>query len=148
MCSSDLADTDEGRITRERLAVSMEQHGALGIYAEQALPALLGEYTRTNRPDTVRKVGEWIRDADPRAVAWLARAMAGRPDSAPDLAAFDGPVLIIRGEQDTISTETDLAAMIACAPSATVVTINNCGHLPPVEDVQATAVALSSWDYL
>jgi pimeloyl-ACP methyl ester carboxylesterase len=142
------ADTDEGRITRERLALSMEQHGALGIYAEQALPALLGEYTRTYRRDVVAKVGDWIREADPHVVAWLARAMAERPDSAPDLATFDGPVLIMRGEQDTISTEIDLAAMLTCAPSATVVTINNCGHLPPIEDVQATAVALSSWGYL
>lgn len=138
-------DTPEGQANRERLARSMEQRGGLALYAEQAVPTLLGEHTRRHRPAVVTRVTEWIGQADPATVAWLARAMAARPDSTRDLAAFDGPVLLMRGAQDSIATTEDYARMREASPRATYLEIADCGHLPPVEDAVATATALGGW---
>ena len=88
------ADSPEGRTDRERLATTMEHGGRMALYAEQALPTLLGRDTHASRPEVVATVRQWIEQANPHAVAWLARAMANRPDSTADLAAFTSPVLL------------------------------------------------------
>ena len=139
------ADTADGVLARERLAESMEQHGALGIYAQQAIPSLLGTTTVDNRPHVVQQVRDWITQAHPSTVAWLARAMAARPDSTADLETFTGPVLLLRGDEDTISSAGDFDHMESVAPHAHRVTLKGCGHLPPVEDPQATAAAMREW---
>lgn len=139
------ADSVEAAEHRARLADQMEHRGSMGWYADQAIPTLLGKTTVSGRPEVVAQVREWIGQADPVSVAWMARAMATRPDSRTDLSAFEGPVLLVRGDEDTISTSADMAVMANAAPTATQVVLSGCGHLPPVEDAAATAAALGQW---
>jgi pimeloyl-ACP methyl ester carboxylesterase len=75
--------------------------------------------------------------------------MAARPDSTPDIAAFGGPVLVLYGEQDTISPAADAATMAAAARSGggevTLVEIPEAGHLTAVEAPQSVTRALQGW---
>jgi pimeloyl-ACP methyl ester carboxylesterase len=75
--------------------------------------------------------------------------MAARPDSSADLAGFGRPVLVIVGEQDTISPLADAQAMAAAARSGgspvTVAEIAGAGHLSAIEDPDAVSRALLAW---
>jgi pimeloyl-ACP methyl ester carboxylesterase len=75
--------------------------------------------------------------------------MAARPDSLADIAAFGRPVLVLYGEQDTISPAADAVAMAEAARSGgsatTVVEIPAVGHLSAVEDPDAVTRALLNW---
>lgn len=139
------ADTEQGRANRERLALQMEQRGSMALYAEQALPALVGATTHAQRPQVVALVQDLIEQADPLSVAWMARAMAARPDTTDVLAAFDGPTLLVRGSEDGICTADDVDHMRQAAQHPTQVTLDGCGHLPPVEDPPALAAILRRW---
>jgi pimeloyl-ACP methyl ester carboxylesterase len=105
------------------------------------VPVLLGQTTRLRRPDVVEKVTSWLDEADPRAVAWAQRAMAGRPDSTATLAASGVPGAVVVGEEDELSPVVlaqDMAAAWGRQPHVVAAT----GHLSVVEDPAAARQAL------
>ena len=106
---------------------------------------LLSETTQGQRPEVVDQVQQWIDEASPHTIAWLQHAMADRPDSVADLAQYAGPALLVRGAQDLVSSAHDYEVMANVLPDSTMVTIDGCGHLPPVEDPAATCSAITNW---
>jgi pimeloyl-ACP methyl ester carboxylesterase len=143
------ADAPEAAANRETVAAAVEAAGSAAGIADGMLPNLLGATTRESRPDVVTTVRRWIGAQPAAGVAWAQRAMAARPDSLADIAAFGGPVLVLYGAQDTISPAADAAAMADAARSGgsatTVVEIPAAGHLTAVEDPDAVTHALSGW---
>jgi len=143
------ADTPDAAATRETVATAVEAAGSSAGIAEGMLPNLLGATTRDSRPEVVATVRRWIGAQPSAGVAWAQRAMAARPDSLADIAAFGGPVLVLHGAQDTISPAADAAAMADAARSGgsitTLVEIPAAGHLTAVEDPDAVTGALLGW---
>ncbi len=143
------ADSPEAAANRETVAAAVESAGAAAGIADAMLPNLLGASTRDSRPDVVATVRRWIGAQPAAGVAWAQRAMAARPDSLVDIASFGRPVLVLYGEQDTISPAPDAAAMAEAARSGgsatTVVEIPAVGHLSAVEDPEAVIHALLGW---
>lgn len=143
------ADPPEAAANRLRVASDVEAAGSTVELAEAMLPNLLGATTRRDRPDIVDTVRRWIGAQPAGAVAWAQRAMAARPDSTGDLAAFGGPVLVIVGEQDAISPMADAQAMAASARAGgsrvSVMEIPGAGHLSAVEAPDAVSHALLAW---
>lgn len=143
------ADAPEAAEHRESVARSVEASRTTADLAEAMLPNLLGATTMQRRPDVVAKVRRWIRAQPADGVAWAQRAMAGRPDSFADLGAFGGPVLVVRGAEDSLSSEADVQRMVDAAGSGgsatTIVTIPAAGHLTAVEDPQRVSQALLAW---
>ena len=143
------ADSPEAAANRETVAAAVEEAGAAAGIADAMLPNLLGATTRDSRPDVVATVRRWIGAQPAAGVAWAQRAMAARPDSLVDIASFGRPVLVLYGEQDTISPAADAAAMAEAARSGgsatTVVEIPAVGHLSAVEDPEAVIHALLGW---
>lgn len=143
------ADGAEAIATRLGMAERVQAAGRASVIADGMLPNLLGETTRAERPDVVTAVRRWIGAQRAPAVAWAQRAMAARPDSLPDIAAFGGPVLVVYGEEDTISPAAEATAMAEAARSGgsatEVVEIPASGHLTAVENPEAVTRALSSW---
>ena len=74
------ADSDEGRAGRLKMIDLVSVEGAPGV-ARQMLPKLLGEDTRNERSEIVRKVEQLILAAPPDAIVAALRAMMSRPDS-------------------------------------------------------------------
>ena len=73
------------------------------------------------------------------------QAILGRVDSRPDLPRIAVPTLVAVGEADAL-TPPDLAAEIAgLIPGARLEHIAGCGHLPPMEDPEATSRLLVEW---
>jgi pimeloyl-ACP methyl ester carboxylesterase len=143
------ADPAEAAANRLRLADDVEDAGTTRGLAEAMLPNLLGATTREDRPAVVDTVRRWIAAQPAAGVAWAQRAMAVRPDSTADLAGFGRPVLVIVGEQDTISPLAEAQAIARAARSggsrADVVEIPGVGHLSAVEDPDAVTHALQAW---
>jgi pimeloyl-ACP methyl ester carboxylesterase len=142
-------DTPEAAANREAVAVAVEAAGTATGIADGMLLNLLGATTRETRAEVVATVRRWIGAQPAAGVAWAQRAMAVRPDSLADIAAFGGPVLILHGTEDTISPAADAAAMAAAArvggSFTTVLEVPAAGHLTAVEDPDAVTRALLGW---
>ena len=117
----------------------------VSLFAEQMIENVVGSFTHENRPKVVTQVKNWILSAKPETIAWLQIAMAQRPESFSTLAALNIPTLLIRGEQDVISSAQDFSLMQENLRQVTYVEIPNVGHLPPVEDPVATFTAIDQW---
>lgn len=150
-----LADTKPGQDTAEAGAVRLQMaeavsaSGSTATLADAMVPNLLGATTRETRPRVVDTVRRWIRAQPALGVAWAQRAMATRPDSSADIQAFGGPVLILRGSEDVISSASDADAMAQAAQAGgsptTVAEIPGTGHLTAVEEPAAVSQVLLDW---
>ncbi len=131
------ADPPAAVATRLSVAEAVEASGSTSALAEAMLPNLLGQTTRSHSEEVVDMVRRWIAAQPPAGVAWAQRAMADRPDSTSDIAGFGRPVLVLHGEEDTISPTHDALAIAEAARSGgsptTVVEIPAAGHLSAVE---------------
>ena len=132
------ADSPEARERRLRLAELVRARG---------LEALL------------RPPAPWLREGSPRwpdalriarrqpaeAVAQASIAMAGRPDSAGDLARIDVPTAVVVGEADEITPLAAATSMHAGIPGASLSIIPEAGHLANLDAPQAFNAALRAW---
>jgi len=104
-----------------------------GPIAEGMLPKLLAPGNYKDQPDLVDYVREMMLETSPDGVVGALAAMRDRPDSTPDLAALDVPVLILHGAEDQLIPVTEAEAMAAALPSAKLVVVPGAGHLPNLE---------------
>jgi pimeloyl-ACP methyl ester carboxylesterase len=74
-----------------------------------------------------------VEAAPPLAAAWAQRAMAARPDSLDVLRAVSVPALVLRGDEDELSTSADADAMVEALPDGRLVVLAGSGHLSAVE---------------
>ncbi|MEV5543784.1 alpha/beta hydrolase [Saccharopolyspora shandongensis] len=140
-----VADNDEQRANRLKVADRAEREGTKGWLAESSLPNLLGRTTHEQRPEVVSGVREMI-DAQPAdGVAWAQRAMAGRPDSTATLRSYDGPALVVVGEEDALTPPENARELADALPGGELVTLPRVGHLSSVETPDAFSDAVRSW---
>lgn len=136
------ADPADARDNRLRIAREVQDGGTLEP-VRPILATLVGETTHSTQPGVVEQVAAWIEDQAPAGVAWSQRAMAARPDRTEVLAACDGPVVVVVGDEDTITRVEAAQHMVAAAPDARLVVVPQAGHLSAVEQPAAVAAALS-----
>lgn len=136
------ADTPEAAEHRLQVARDVEVAGTVDP-VRGMVGTLLGETTRTARPEVAGQVAAWIGEQDPARVAWAQRAMAARPDRTEVLRAYDRPAAVVVGDEDAV-TGTDAADhMVASAAHARLVVVPRVGHLSAVEDPAAVTTALA-----
>lgn len=138
------ADDADGVGVRRGFADRAEREGN-GWIADAMMPKLLGATTRESRPEVVAAVTAMISDSPAESIAWVQRAMADRPDSLPVLADAGKPILVIVGEEDAISTQTECEDLAAAIPGSELQIIPEAGHLSPIEDPDAVAAAIANW---
>jgi pimeloyl-ACP methyl ester carboxylesterase len=86
-------------------------------------------------------VRELATQAPPASAAWAQRAMAARPDSLDVLCGIEVPALVVRGDEDGLSTQDDVDAMVAALPDGRLSVLAGSGHLSAMEAPDAfTAV--------
>ncbi|MEY3407046.1 MAG: hypothetical protein RL038_107, partial [Actinomycetota bacterium] len=85
------------------------------------------------------RVSDLISSATYQGVADLQRAMAGRPDTHAAIKDFRGPLLSIRGSEDTIATAADHELIMKNAIEGIHFEVPNVGHLPPLENPSAVS---------
>ena len=134
------ADPEAARANRERVALLAESGGD---WSAGMLDNLLGATTRETRPDVVSRVERALRSAPRATIAWAQRAMAGRADARETLSSIECPVLVIVGQEDTVSPMSDQALILDAAPEAGLHVVERAGHLTPLESPAAVAAALA-----
>jgi len=73
------------------------------------------------------------------------RAILGRMDSRPLLAAIRCPTLVLVGQQDELTPPFLSEEMAAGIPGAKLITLRHCGHLSTLEQPDAVNAALVEW---
>ena len=106
------------------------------------MPNLVGATTTNSRPEVVEVVRGWIEENSAAGVAWAQRAMAVRPDSLDDLAAFAGPALIVWGEEDTLTGRAEQDLMVDSLNDVELAVIPEAGHLSAIERPDAVTGVL------
>jgi pimeloyl-ACP methyl ester carboxylesterase len=140
-----LAPNDGPAQTERRQGyVRLVQDGRFAEVVEERIPILLHPARREDAPllTVVRRMA-----TETGAARFLGqqRAIMGRPDSRPSLAAIAVPTLLIRGEQDGITTQAHQDEILAGIRGARLVAIEDCGHLPTLEKPVTTNRILFDW---
>ncbi|QGQ19985.1 alpha/beta fold hydrolase [Cellulomonas sp. JZ18] len=135
------ADAPEARERRLAVAAEVERSGTVDA-VRGMVGSVLGETTRTARPEVGERVAAWIDAQPPARVAWSQRAMAARVDRTEVLRRYRGPVTVVVGDEDTV-TGVDAAEELARVADAQLVVVPRVGHLSAVEDPGSVAAALA-----
>jgi len=78
----------------------------------------------------------------PAGLAGALKAMAKRDDSIPSLSNFKFPVVVVHGEVDELIPIQRAQEVKAAIPRLTLTKLAGVGHMPMMENPQATATAL------
>lgn len=143
ICTHAWADTPEVRANRENQAHQVFVHGS-SYMAEAMMPRL---FAPNAAPDEsyIEVARSMILGTRPIGIMGALRGMAARPDSSGLLPGIGVPVLVVAGDSDAIIPLHRAEAMAQAIPNATLVTIENAGHMPMLEQPQATALAIRNF---
>ena len=126
------SDTTEAVERRLKSAERAEREGA-SVIAEDMIPLLLGRTTREMRHTTVERVRSMIEANSPTGIAGAQRGMAERPDSTGLLAAIEIPVLILVGDEDTLTPVAEAEGLRDGIRGAQLRVLERAGHLSNME---------------
>lgn len=135
------ADSAEARANRTRL-IALAASGGASAIADDLLPGLLGESTRTTQAGVEGRVRALVLANQPSALQSALRAMMTRHDSTVLLPSIAVPTLVVVGEEDVLTPPALGAAMAAAIPNATLARLPRAGHLASLEQPQAFNSAL------
>jgi 3-oxoadipate enol-lactonase len=135
------ADDDAARARREAQIRRIRDEGPsfMPDFAEQNL---LSPQTRAGNPDLVRQVRETAAQAPSSVLIRTIEALAARPDSGPTLPTISVPVLILVGDEDTVTPLPLAERMAREIPGAQLAKIPDAGHLSPWENPDASNRAI------
>jgi pimeloyl-ACP methyl ester carboxylesterase len=136
-------DTPEAT-ARRRAQIARAQEGEYHAVLEELF---LGFVHPSRREDeTLRKLVHDMGD-DIGADGFVRQqtAVISRADSRPSLAWIKCPTLVLTGDEDNTIPNSMSTEMANGIPRAKLTIIANCGHLPQLEQPEATANALVEW---
>ncbi|MEH2479520.1 pimeloyl-ACP methyl ester carboxylesterase [Nitrobacteraceae bacterium AZCC 2146] len=136
-------DTLEASAGR-RGQIARVQAGQFHEVLDAAFPGFVHP-SRRDDPELRQLVHGMGDDIGPDAFVRQQTAVMGRPDSRPTLSAIRCPTWVLTGDQDNTIPNSLSVEMADAIEGAALTIIPNCGHLPQVEQPQATADALLSW---
>jgi pimeloyl-ACP methyl ester carboxylesterase len=139
------SDPPEAAANRLRIAARLAAEGTTAALVDDVLPSLVGPTTVRARPSVAGRVRALVEAASPAAAAWAQRAMAVRPDSLATLRAADVPALVLRGDEDALSSQADAEAMAEALPRGRLVVLPSAGHLSAMEVPEAFAVTVGDF---
>jgi pimeloyl-ACP methyl ester carboxylesterase len=138
------ADSEGTRAAREHLLDVVKAQGTKGV-AEEMLPKLLGETTRSRRPELVDHLRRLVERQTGEGIAGAIVRLRDRPDSTPLLGDIAVPALVIVGEEDTVTPPSESEDMQARLEDAHLTRIPEAGHLSCMENPSAFNAALSGF---
>ena len=131
------ADTPEKKQGRYAAAEEIMQSGV-----QPVVEAMTPKLTPDERVQAyVRRL---IAEQIPAGLAGALKAMAERDNSMPILSGFKFPVALIHGEADELVPIQRAQEIKAAIPHATLTELAGVGHMPMMENPEATATALKS----
>jgi pimeloyl-ACP methyl ester carboxylesterase len=141
--TSSRADNEAQRSRRFALLSQLE-HGDFKGVTTRLLPLLIHHDRLADEAlvGVVRKSALHVgRDAYRRQQ----HAILGRPDGRADLRKIECPTLVMCGRQDALTPLPLHEEMAAEIPGASLVVVEDCGHLAPLERPRTVSAVLRYW---
>ena len=135
------ADTEEGRANRLKAADDVEKQGTLP-FIDSMIPKLLGDNTRTSRPDLVERARRMMLEMSAAGIAAVQRGMAARPDSVADLKTINVPTLVMVGTEDILTPLSEAESMQRQIAGSRLQAIPRAGHYSVFEQHEAAGRAI------
>jgi len=126
------ADAPEARTARLQAAAEVLERGTESFFASM-VPKLLGETTRTTRPDLVEGALHMMRKMSAEDVAQAQQGMAERPDSRDTLKTINVPTLLVTGDEDILTGVVEAEFMKQNIAGSQMKVIARAGHYSPWE---------------
>lgn len=142
---STLAPADGPAQTARRQGyIDLVEAGRFDQVIEERIPMLLSP-ARRDDPALLAAARKMAADTGADTFLRQQRAIMGRIDSRPSLAAIAAPTLILWGDADGIGTRGQQEEMLALIPDATLEVLPGVGHLLTLEAPDATTAALTDF---
>jgi len=140
-----LAPNDGPAQTERRQGyIRLVEAGQFAEVVEERIPILVHPARREDER-LLAVVRRMAAETGPETFLRQQRAIMGRADSRPSLAAIPCPTLLIRGAQDGITTRAHVDEIAAAVPDIRVEEIADSGHLPTLEKPATTNAVLAAW---
>lgn len=141
--TSCLADSPE-QTARRREFIEMTRHGQFRGVTSRLLPALIhdGRLGDEELTGTVMTMAERVGK---EAFIRQQTAIMHRPDGTRDLGSITCPTLVACGRQDQLTPPALHREMAGRIPKASLVVIEDCGHLAPLERPRAVSALMRYW---
>lgn len=137
-------DSDEARAGRDKMRAAVEAEGPSAA-ANAMMLNLLGATSKREQPDLEDALRRLIEANRIEAIVGALGALKSRPDRSASLATFQGPTLVICGEEDALTKPVESEAMAAIIPNAQLVLIPKAGHMSNLEQPAAFNEALAAF---
>jgi pimeloyl-ACP methyl ester carboxylesterase len=137
------ADTEDARQNRYKMADRVVTEGARPV-AESIVPKLFAPDLPQDEP-IIEQTRAIILSTKADGIIGTLKGMAARPDSTEMLAQITVPSLILSGDNDQLIPKERSLTMAEAIPNATLVTVENAGHMPMLEQPQATTMAIRNF---
>ena len=136
-------DTPEAT-ARRRTMMGRAKGGEYRAVLDELFPGFVHP-SRREDASLRRLVHDMGEDIGVEAFLRQLEAIISRPDSRAALSAIKCPTLVLSGDEDNTISNALSVEMADNIHNAKLVILPNCGHLPQVEQTQATADVLVEW---
>ena len=134
----------DGEINSRGDLVRIARQDGMSAVAAAWLPPMMGSSPSRIAELTPRLIA-MIERATPEGFAGQIKALLERPDAEAVLPTITAPTLLLSGMADRWSPLAQHREMQLRIPHATLVGIEDAGHMAPVEQPEAVAHALREW---
>ena len=129
---------------RRQVYIRLVEQGRFDQVVEERIPILLHPDRRSD-PALLKVVRRMANDTGAERFLGQQRAIMSRVDSRALLAAIRVPTLVLRGDQDGITTPAHQDEIVGGIRGARFVELGDCGHLPTLEKPEETNRLLLEW---
>jgi len=143
VCSKAQADAEANLVKRVETINRVRREGTAGVFDGNA-QTLIGASARARRPEVVGELRARMT-LTPEAVIAVQAGLATRPDSVPEIAEIDAPVLAICGGEDPGITEAEMRAFEAAPGGCEFHLLQDAGHFAAYEQPETVAGIMRPW---
>jgi pimeloyl-ACP methyl ester carboxylesterase len=129
--------------SRGRL-VELARNRGMAALAAEWLPPMMGA-SEPRRGRVLPRLIQMVERETPDSFAAQTQALLNRPDGAIALESVRMPTLLASGSADTWSPLSQHEEMRQALPTATLVPIQDAGHMAPIEQPEAVSMAMAAW---
>ncbi len=138
-------NTAEAGAESKPLSSLISRHPMVAEFVNNMAQATLGKTTKQHKEDIVGLARHLMEQQTIRGIADALKAMAGRRNTGEFLKQYPNPVLVIVGEEDTLTLPEVAKEMADLAQLNTLEILPNVGHLPMIEDTDLFTNKFLQW---
>jgi len=143
MDTNPLAETAAVAAAREPMIIGAQSGRLNEVMREAMLPEFLAPGSK--RLEVLNLMFQMAADLGPDLFVRQSRALQRRPDQQATLRKYKLPTLILCGEHDKLTPVRRHEFMAELIPGAHLEIIKDAGHIPTLEQPEATTAAIRAW---